>query len=361
MSIQSEVPLYKIFIHPLDFKELRSDIWCDDPVIAKLMIGKKKYDIDIVYRGSHIRKFKKKSYRIEFPRNDFMVKELHFNAEYMDKSLLRNKLSLDFFSSIGTLSPESSYVRININGLHQGVYLQLESVDRHFLYRRNLPDGPIYYAEDDDANFSLMSPIDEDVKESLDSGYSRKEGTDEDDLFLKELIYKINTLSKSHFEKEIVKYIDIDKYFRWLSGVICTQNFDGFVHNYALYRREDTGLFEMIPWDYDATWGRDINGIIMDFDYIPITGYNTLTARLLDVHSFRKYYRRLLQNILNKEFTVEYLRPKIISMHELLRPYVLKDPYIKKDIQVFDKEPQIIIDFIKDRNLYLRKHLSDLE
>ncbi|MBM7645109.1 spore coat protein H [Scopulibacillus daqui] len=361
MSIQRDIPLYQIFIHPLDLKELRSDIWCDDPVMAKLIIGKDQYNIDIAYRGAHIRKFKKKSYRVEFPRNDFGVKELHLNAEYMDKSLLRNKLSLDFFSSIGILSPKSRYVMLNINGKDQGVYLQLESVDRQFLKIRNLPSGAIYYAEDDDANFSLISPIDEDVKKAFDCGYSRKEGTDEDDRHLKDLIYKINTLPNGDFEKEIVKHIDIDKYLRWLSGVICTQNFDGFVHNYALYRRDDNGLFEIIPWDYDATWGRDINGKIMDYDYIPITGYNTLTARVLDVPSFRKHYRRLLENILNQQFTVGYLKEKILSMHELLRPYVLKDPYIKKDIDIFDEEPKLILAFIKDRNLYLKKHLSDLE
>ena len=33
-------------------------------------------------------------------------------------------------------------------------------------------------------------------------------------------------------------------------------NNDGFTHNYALYRNSETGLFEIIPWDYDATWGR---------------------------------------------------------------------------------------------------------
>lgn len=82
----------------------------------------------------------------------------------MDPSLIRNKLSLDFFHDIGVLSPKSQHVFIKINGQIQGVYLQLESVDENFLKNRGLPSGSIYYAIDDDANFSLMSERDKDVK-----------------------------------------------------------------------------------------------------------------------------------------------------------------------------------------------------
>ena len=49
---------------------IEKDIWSDSPVPAKLTYGK-KYDIDIVYRGAHIREFEKKSYHVMFykPKN----------------------------------------------------------------------------------------------------------------------------------------------------------------------------------------------------------------------------------------------------------------------------------------------------
>ena len=67
-------------------------------------------------------------------------------------------------------------------------------------------------------------------------------------------LYQANTLTREA-QKEIGKFLHVDKYLRWLAGVIFTQNFDGFVHNYALYHNDETNLFEVIPWDYDATWG----------------------------------------------------------------------------------------------------------
>lgn len=363
MDLNSKIPSYQLFIHPVDVSNLRKDIWLDDPVPAKLTIGKKKYDIGIAYRGSHIRELKKKSYHLTFnkPTTTRKVKELHLNAEFTDPSLLRNKLSFDFFKEIGCLAPSARFVNVKLNGKNEGVYLELESVDEHFLNDRQLPSGAIFYAVDGDANFSLMSDLDKTVKKSLLQGYERKFGTEQDDVHLHKTILQINTISRADFEKEIVKTIDVEQYLRWLAGVVFTQNFDGFVHNYTLYRNGESGLFEMIPWDYDATWGRDVNGEVMGEDYLRIEGFNTLTARLLDVKTFLHRYRNLLETILNNQFTVAHLQPKVEALHALIRPYMLKDPYQKDKIDVFDQEPSYILDFIEARGDFIRSQLSKLE
>ncbi|RDU35363.1 spore coat protein [Neobacillus piezotolerans] len=354
------LPTFDIFIKPIDFRELKSDLWNDDPVPASLKINKKRVEIDLSYRGSHIREFIKKSYHISL-FNFKGLNELHLNAEYKDPSLIRNKLSLDFFTSIGCLSPSSKHVFLSINGKAEGVYLQLESVDHNFLKKRNLPHGPIFYAINDDANFSLVSPIDNKAKTELYAGYERKTGLKSDSLILAEFIYLLNTTGKQEFETTIPSWLDIKQYFKWLAGVVCTQNYDGFVHNYALYRNEGTGLYEILPWDYDATWGRDINGLKMRYDYLRIEGFNTLTARLLDIDKFRKQYKEIMRGILDENFTVEAIEPQIHHLHSTIRPYLTQDPYVQDRIDIFDKEPDFILQFLKDRQNYLRKHLKDLD
>ncbi|MCQ6280338.1 CotH kinase family protein [Bacillus sp. EB600] len=355
-----QVPKYDIYIHPMDLKELKSDIWIDEPVPASFKTGKKRYEIDIAYRGSHIRKFKKKSYHVTFykPKTFGNANEIHLNAEYKDPSLIRNKISLDFFTDIGTLSPASHHVQISINGKYEGIYLQLESVDDNFLKKRSLPKGAIFYAIDDDANFSLMSPIDKSTKKQLDSGYERKCGNVNDSFHLANFIFELNTTPRNEYERIISNHLNVEKYLRWLAGVVCTQNYDGFVHNYALYRNEETNLFEVIPWDYDATWGRDIHGEMMEYDYVRMEGFNTLTARLLDIPNFRKMYSTILASILENQFTTDFMAPKIELLHNLLRPCVLQDPYIQHKIDRFDSEPEFIFQFIKDRNRFLLEKLS---
>jgi spore coat protein H len=363
MTSGKTVPEYHLYIHPQDVMELRKDIWIDDPLPAVLKINKKKLDVDFAYRGSHIRSFEKKSYHITYykPKTYRKAKEVHLNAEYKDISHIRNKLSLDFFSEIGCLSPESHFVFLKINGRNEGLYLELESVDEYFLAKRNLAKGAIFYAVDGDANFSLMSDLDQGVKQSLEFGYEKKCGSEAADLYLQDFIIKINTISKLEFETEIVKYLNVEQYLRWLSGVVLTQNYDGFVHNYALYRSDETGLFEIIPWDYDATWGRDVNGRDMPEDYVRIEGFNTLTARLLAVPAFRRRYKELLLEIIGNQFTTEFIRPKIEAMYHLIRPYVGRDHYVKDRIELFEKEPDLIIAFIHARSRYVKSQLSHLD
>jgi spore coat protein H len=356
------IPIYNLYLEPLDLKELQRDVWIDDPVPAKLLTKTDKLDVDIAYRGSHIREFTKKSYHIGFyrPATYQGAREIHLNAEYKDPSFIRNKLSLDFFSEIGCLSPTSKHVFLNLNGKAQGIYLELESVDKQFLVNRSLPLGAIFYAVNGDGNFSLLSGMDKKTKASLTSGYERKYGSPKTEPYLEEMIVKINTLSRADFKREIFRILDVEKYLRWLAGVVLTQNYDGFVHNYALYRNGATGRFEVVPWDYDATWGRDVHGKFLPHDFVPISGFNTLTARILDVDTFRKRYQQILAELLNSSFTLEQMNPKIEHLTNTLRPYVSRDPYKKHAIEQFDREPAVIADFIEKRRRYIKEQLYKL-
>jgi spore coat protein H len=362
MDEVTNLPQYKLFINPNDYRELKRDIWIDDPIPAQLTVEGKRLEIDLSYRGSHIRDFNKKSYQITYfkPKKYRGSNQFHLNAEFKDPSLIRNKLSFDFFIEIGNLAPLSRHVLLTINGKVEGVYLEIESVDENFLTRRNLPSGAIFYAVDGDANFSLMSDLDKETKKSLELGYERKCGPVLNNYYLQEMIFEINTLPKAEFEKGISKYLDVNKYLHWVAGVIFTANYDGFVHNYALYRNGDTGLFEVIPWDYDATWGRDVNGKLMEANYVPIEGFNTLTARILDVDSFRKQYRSLLEDIMNHQFTEEFMMPRVENLLRNIRPYVLQDPYKKQNIEDFDKELEVISGFIEERRNYIKRKLDKL-
>lgn len=357
------IPTYFLTIEEEDLEDLRGNLMYDDSIPAYLKVDNVTYDIDIGYRGSYTRKFRKRSYLIDFvdPKRFYGARKIHLNAEYKDPSLIRNKISLDFFQDLGVLSPDSQHINLMRNGSFKGVYLQLDSVDDLFLKKRGLPSGPIYYAVNNNANFSLMR--NDKPKKSLSSGYIQAFGKSSDDDLLHELITKINTTPLSKFPDEVSQYINIDKYLSWLVGAVCTMNNDGFTHNYALYRNSETGLFEIMPWDYDATWGRRINGEIMEHTYVPIVGKkkNNLSHLLLQVPEFRKLYKNTLEETLETKFTVEYMENKVLSLHQCLRPHILLDPYKKKKIDKFDNEPEQIFQFIRDRNNYLKEQLRLLD
>jgi spore coat protein H len=357
-----DIPKLNLLIKNRHLRRLQNDVWNERLLPSKLVIDHYKFDSGVTYRGDHVRAFTKKSYRVGFKQYNevFQGNEIHLNAEYRDPSLIRNKLSFDFFHIIGGRAPKAQHVFLELNGKSQGIYLLIESVDRHFLKNRNLPDGPIFYATTNKATFSLFTAENE-PKKSLLSGYELKEGKEKDFEDLEQFLITLNTYPREGFGQEIARYVDVQKYLTWLCGIVCTQNFDAFIHNYALYKNRDTGLYEIIPWDYDATWGRDWDGLKMEYDYVPIEGYNTLTARILDVKQYREQYRDMLEEILKTTFTTERLEPIITNLMNQIKPYLPFDPYInrfsnKKLIQ----ERDYILQFIEDRNQYLRDGLKSL-
>jgi spore coat protein H len=353
--------VYKLYTNPAELRKLNKDIWTEEYIKARLIDKEKIYEVLLSFRGHQIRKHQKKSYNILFinPWHKEGVHEIHLNAEYKDPSLIRNRLSMEFFNHIDVLAPKTEHVLLYMNGVFKGIYLQLESMDQDSLKKRGLPSGPIFYATDDDANFSLLT-AEENPKPTLLAGYTRKSGTDEDEAFLIDLMICINTFTNEEFNKKIAELIDVEGYLRWLAGVVCTQNFDGFVHNYALYRNSETGLFQISPWDYDGTWGRDIHGEKLSLDYVPIQGYNTLTARILNNPEYCQSYKTILTSILEHEFSVEYLSPIIEELFNHIRPYIGKDPFTKSHAEQFNDEYPFILQFIKNRKEYLLQHLPSL-
>lgn len=358
--MSKSVPSYILTIDEDELNILRENLINDYAAPSKLNIDGIDYKIRLGYRGAYTRKFRKRSYIVHFHNSNNILEAhaIHLNAEYKDPSIIRNKLSLDFFQDLGVLAPDTKHINFFRNETFRGIYLQLESVDDLFLKKRGLPSGPIYYATNNDANFAFDREGRR--KRSLLSGLQRVHGLLSDDQNLIDFITVINKSDSIDFSYRIGNYLDLDKYFSWLVGAVCTMNNDGFNHNYSIYRNSETGLFEIMPWDYDATWGRKISGGIMDHKYVPIDGRpgNLLKDRLLDSHKFRKMYKEKLEEVLETKYTVNYLEDKIMSLHQLVRPHYLRDPYINNNIEIFDYEPEMITQFIRNRNHYLKTQLK---
>lgn len=361
---RTTIPTYSLFIHPANLRELMTDIWSDEPIPAKLTIHNKTFPINLAYRGNHIREFAKKSYLITIKKraNYRKNQEFHLNAEFLDTSLIRSKLSFDFFHDIGVFVPSARHVFLKINGKKSGIYLKIESLDQLYFEKRNIPVKAIFYAINSDADFSLYSYYEKRSKLDLLSGFECKYGTVKEGLYFREFIYKINALSDDEFTKEVENYLDVHTFLRWLAGVVCIQNFDGFHQNYAIFLNAETNLFSISPWDHEATWGRDCHGEIMEYDYVPIYGdqTNILVEKLLQNSTYRKKYKEILEEILDHHFRPEILMPKINAYVEAIQPHLEEDPYYTKSMEEFTDEIAFINQYIKDRHSYLREHLSDL-
>ncbi|MBW7474461.1 CotH kinase family protein [Paenibacillus oenotherae] len=347
------LPTHKITINDADMQQLLDNVWSNEFAPVKLELGGKTYDAKLRIRGGHTRNYQKKSYEIRYGNGQI----LHWNAEFDDPSMIRNALSFYFFNTINVPSPRTRHIWLEWNGQPHGVYLEIESVDLNFFARRKIGARSLTYAVNDNANFSMIDCDTEQTKTNLFSGYRLMCGTNYSRLKLVRFIRGINRPAGWPLRVYLARRLDVRQYLKWLAGAVLTGNYDGFEQNYALYEHKATRKYRIIPWDYEGTWGRNCYGRLCSSGLVDIKGYNTLTSKVLAFRVCRIMYRNLLRRLLARKFTWEAIEPAVNAMYAKLTPAIQDDFTRKWPFEVFQQEPEIIRNYIKERRAIIREEL----
>ncbi len=190
------------------------------------------------------------------------------NAAFVDRSLMRHKLSYDLFRSLSTdgaprFASSSRFVEVNLDGKYHGAYLLMERVDAALLglrrFESNAPaHAVIYKAVDHSANFAVPGH----------PGYEQREPDPQirqswgplDELNA----FTSRSPDAKFFDAETgaMSRFDVDNVIDFHLLVLMTSNMDGIDKNFILARDSPTPAvpkprFFFVPWDYDATFGRN--------------------------------------------------------------------------------------------------------
>ncbi|WP_028611960.1 CotH kinase family protein [Paenibacillus harenae] len=351
------IPVRTIAIPASDLQEIQRNAWGRAFKPAELELDGQIYKADFGLRGGHTRNYSKKSYEVRLQDG----RTLHWNAEYDDPSMMRNALSFHFFNKIGVPSPETTHFWLVINGEPQGVYLEIEAVDKLFFQKRRIGYRSLIYAVNDSADFSLTDPVSKGAKPSLFDGYEMMQGKKGTKTRLVSFIQNLNRLSGRRLGSHIARRLDVTQYLLWLAGAVLTGNYDGFDQNYALYEHRITGKYRIIPWDYEGTWGRNCYGKPCGSNLVRLQGYNNLTAKLFTYPFCRRKYRSIVKRLLRTAFTAEKLQPVINRMHRRLSPAIRSDYTRKASYDTFLSEPAFIRHYIEERRQILQQALRKWE
>ena len=191
------------------------------------------------------------------------------NAAFVDRSLMRHKLSYDLFRSLSTTNAPrhavaSRFVEVFLNSRYRGVYLLMERVDRQLLglaaWRSNeTHHACIYKAEDHAANFSQPGH----------GGYEQREPDPvtrgEYWQPMEEFNRFVSRSSQPDFLHPLTGIgarLDIANAIDFHLLVLLTSNIDGITKNFLIARNapgagQSPPKFFFAPWDYDGTFGRD--------------------------------------------------------------------------------------------------------
>jgi spore coat protein H len=243
-------------------------------------------------------------------------KQWVINAAFVDRSLMRHKLSYDLFRALSAgdrkrFAAASRFVEVNLNGRYHGAYLLMERVDRGLLGLRSFDSNApthacIYKAEDHGADFGRP-------------GHAAWEQREPDPLVLPYWgpLDRFSRFASSAKDAEffdpgtgIASRLDLDNTIDFHLLILLTSNMDGNDKNIIFARDTPSEevpkpRFFFAPWDYDATFGRN-----WDARRVEPTEWlsNHVFDRLLGDATYRRKFAARWKQLREKEFSAQNIQ-----------------------------------------------------
>ena len=295
------------------------------------------------------------------------------NAAFVDRSLMRHKLSYDLFRSLSAngqkrFAVSSRFVELNLNGRYRGAYLLMERVDRALLELQRFDSNAtahacIYKAEDHGAGFERP-------------GHGAFEQREPDPLVLAYWgpLDRFSRFASSAPDAEffdptngIASRLDLDNAIDFHLLLLLTSNMDGNDKNLIFARNAPTAeipkpRFFLVPWDYDATFGRNWNATRVEpTEWVS----NHLFERLLGDAGYRTRFAARWRKLRAKEFSEQTIHGLIdenvqtlgdAAMRNELRWQTRTGPY--PDQLTFEEDVAEIRDWVTARLKWLDDNIG---
>lgn len=316
-----------------EFRIYADEIGWDEKVACRMKIvhcdEQDSLDAEIKFRGGTSSRYDKHSYAVEFyDKRSFdgldSAKDWILNASYIDKTFMRHKLCFDLFRQMDpdNVAPKCSYVNVYENDHYKGLYILMERMDQHRLQLDKDDKNAFIFKEP-----PLFYPVD--PAENRDSLYlesqeypKRKKGAFNDQLLaLEKLIFEADDET---FRKEIFNMLDIDNIVDWQLLLIFTNNSDGQLKNYYIYRKDSDTRMRIALWDYDHGLGRDGDNEYNMLKYTVDEKRNLLMKRLIELNpgNFNQKMAARWKKLRKTTFSAENINRMISENNQVIEPYI---------------------------------------
>jgi spore coat protein H len=241
------------------------------------------------------------------------------NAAYIDRSLMRHKLSYDLFRSLSSgekkrYAVASQFVELYRNGRYNGVYLLMERPDRQLFELRSFNSNEvshacIYKAVDHGAGFDSPGHGAFEQREPNPAVKEYWGPLDEINKF-------VSTSTPEAFvhpQTGIASRLDLDNAIDFHLLVLITCNGDGIDKNFFFARNapesgKPNPRFFFAPWDYDGSFGRNWDGNL----FPPAAWLSThLFERLMQNKAYRDRFVARWNYLRDHEFSAKTIQGMI--------------------------------------------------
>lgn len=212
-------------------------------------------------RGGFSISFPKQSFEIDLetdislaglPADDDWI----LNANYIDKTFIRHVIAYDLFRAmnVNNLAPKTKFVELSLNGHYNGLYVLMEKLDRSSLTIDKEDPTAVIYKEPPLFHEGMITP--QDADNYYQQTYPKKKKTNKT-RFISDIREFILKSDSTVFEEKVGNIFDLNNIVDWHLLLLLTNNSDGILKNFYLYKMNAAMPLRVAPWDYDHSWGRD--------------------------------------------------------------------------------------------------------
>ena len=298
-------------------------------------------------RGNTSRWSRKKSFKVSFntftPGGKYYgVEKMNFNGEHNDPSVIRSKVMWDILRKWNIPAPRSNHVRVYINGLYYGLYINVEHIDEEFVQSRfGNKDGNLYKClYPADLAYIGYNPDSYKIWSGDRWVYELKTNEEENDF--SELAAFIGVLEHASDESlvcDLEAQFNTYEYLKVMAAQIFCGDWDGYIYNknnFYLYHNTATGKFEYIPYDVDNTFGIDwfnIDWALRNiYEWQPGDDQvRPLYNRLVNNPAFREQFSWYADQLISSVLDIDSLIQSIEDRKAMIAPYVETDPFYPLD------------------------------
>ncbi|RKH25579.1 CotH kinase family protein [Corallococcus sp. CA031C] len=358
-KVQTALADYALVIPAEAMAKFQADPWTEEQD-ATFQANGKSFPVKVRLRGASARFFDKKSWNVSFADKDKFEGRTSLNlvAEYADASMLAEKIAYDLLTAMRVPASTAKFVRLSVNGQYEGVFLEVEQVNKAFLKAHALPDddASIYRAGWKDTEFKTW-------KVPYQGDWVKKTNEKEPNDALWAVLDVINHTPEPQFVTTLEKNLEVESYVR--SMVLDALMSNNYVEDSESYFLNDkiTGRWRYVPWDLnnvDARWWytntvQDMststnsmkhplfNFTLLDGwvekmyqqrkletgsypGYLPV--FSNLGTRVVMNPVLRARLEARLDKALEELFTPEVMNPYIDQLHALVDASMKTDPYM---------------------------------
>lgn len=360
-ATQTTLPAYRLTIAPDQYAILQADTSADY-VKADFATATALYpQIGVRYRGSTSRNNQKKSWKVNFKSSLPFEGQDKLNLKSMstDRTLLTECLSAAQLATVNALLANCSFAHLDVNGEFMGVFARLEEIEAPFFNARGIdPAGQLLEANEPGlANFQPLP--------DYSVAWGDQSANDDGFPALAGLVQTINETPDASFAPVIASIVDVDAWLDFHAVTVLLGDWDHPSHNYYVYRPTGTPLWTVIPKDFDQAFVQVDLAVLHGTKTTPrqpLSTYNVLTSRLMQVPLFRQWYADKLAALMASDFTSERLNPRIDAQHAQIAFDADRDVYKRdrEDNAGFDASAQALKDWVVQRRAFVQQDLSTI-